>query len=280
MVISKCVYIIILNYKGYNDTLECIESIYCSSYTNFYVVVCDNSSPNESEKKIMEWKEKNQDKPFKYIQTGNNYGFAGGNNIGIKYALSKDADYVWLLNNDTVIRSDTLVELLKKAESNARIGVCGSKLMCYDRKDKVQGLAGKYNPFTGRAGHILKEQELYKMKYVIGASMLIKRQVLEDIGLLSERYFLYFEELDYAERMKKKYELAIALRSIVYHREGASIGNGDAFSSYYLFRSGLIFSKKYYRLCFPVVFIITFFRIMCPWKIKKYNRFEMIKRLL
>lgn len=276
----KKVCIVILNYKKYQDTIECLESIYNSIYDNYNVVVCDNNSPNESEKVILNWKEKNKDKPFKYIQTKSNLGFAGGNNIGIRYALSQGADYIWLLNNDTVIEEYTLYNLVKKIESNDSIGVCGSRLLYYHDKKTVQGLAGKYNKFTGIASHIIKEKDLCRLSYIIGASMLIKKEVILDIGLLSEDYFLYYEELDFAERLKNKYKMDIALDSVVFHKEGSSIVSGSEFSFYYLFKNSLVFTKKYYKLLYPSVLFFVILRIICPWKKRKYNKFKMLCKVL
>lgn len=276
----KKVCIVILNYKKYQDTIECLESIYNSIYDNYNVVVCDNNSPNESEKVILNWKEKNKDKPFKYIQTKSNLGFAGGNNIGIRYALSKGADYIWLLNNDTVIEEYTLYNLVKKMESNDSIGVCGSRLLYYHDKKTVQGLAGKYNKFTGIASHIIKEKDLCRLSYIIGASMLIKKEVILDIGFLSEDYFLYYEELDFAERLKNKYKTDIALDSVVFHKEGSSIVSGSEFSFYYLFKNSLVFTKKYYKLLYPSVLFFVILRIICPWKKRKYNKFKMLCKVL
>ena len=110
------VYIIILNYNNPKDTIECLESIYHQLiYDNFHVVLLDNSSTDDSECIFKNWQQENKPFNFTFIQTGANKGFAGGNNIGILFAQKQgDMDYVWILNNDTVVVKDTLLELVKK----------------------------------------------------------------------------------------------------------------------------------------------------------------------
>lgn len=105
--------------------------------------------------------------------------------------------------------------------------------------------------------------------------MLFRREVFEDIGLLQDDYFLYYEELDIAERIRNKYEMGVALKSIVYHKEGASIGNGTAFSEFYLLKNILKFTWRFHKACFPTVFIRQTIRIFYPFHKRPYNRFNM-----
>lgn len=329
------VYIILLNWNGWQDTIECLESIFCNNYKNYKVIVCDNNSSDGSFEKIKEWAEgkinsnhsensaisaltkPSFSKPIKYIeldrqkaekgvfidkkeppliliQTGANLGFSGGNNVGIKYALVRnDFKYIWLLNNDTVITSDSLVKLVERTKESVDIGMCGSTLMFYDAPEIVQSLGGvKYNKFFAVVKHIGAEKELpdfinrnlveRKMDYVVGASLLVTKDFILDVGLLCEDYFLYFEELDWALRGKKhKYALAYANDSIVYHKEGRSIGtyhqkdNSD-YVNVYLMKNRIKITRKFFpRYCFLVY--IHIFLSICKNLLKlKWNKAQKI----
>ena len=226
------VYIILLNYKNALDTLECIKSVSMLVYSNFKIIVLDNASGDGSEECIKKFINESVLKNIAFIQTGKNLGFAGGNNIGIQHALrDDDMKYVWLLNNDTEVDELALTELVDKMENNSSIGICGSKLIYFYDHRTLQGYGGRYCPRLGYATTIKDVDDIPKMNYTIGASMLVSREFLENVGLMCEDYFLYYEELDWAERGKKQnYRIDCAVDSIVYHKEGASIGTSSSIS--------------------------------------------------
>jgi hypothetical protein len=205
------------------------------------------------------------------IQTGGNLGFAGGNNVGLRYALAQqDCDFFWLLNNDTVVDTHALSALVERMRQRPDAGMCGSTLLSYDNPRFFQALGGSiYNRWTARGGHIgmgyqgdrLPNCDAVerRMKYVVGASMMVRRTFLDQIGLMSEAYFLYFEEIDWATRARGKYSLAYAPQSVVYHKEGSSIGTSwnrrerSASSDYYAARSRMRYTRQYFPLaCFLV----------------------------
>jgi GT2 family glycosyltransferase len=294
------IYIIVLNWHGWRDTIECLESVLRLSYPNFRVLVCDNASSDGSLEHIRSWargelaaEPKNPElasitmppvlKPIPFveifssgmdaadrhaplvlIQTGANLGFAGGNNVGLRYAMSQgDCDFAWLLNNDTIVRPDALQLLVKRMQERPEAGICGSTLLYYHDPSKVQAWGGSvYNKWVARGGHIGKlanaaripePQEIEsQMAYVIGASMLVRKSFLEQIGLMDEEYFLYFEELDWAVRAKGHFQLAYCSRSVVYHKEGKSIGSHrvtaqqSVLAEFYATRNRILFTRKYY----------------------------------
>ena len=306
------VYIILLNYNGWKDTIECLESVLKSDYDKYQVIVIDNDSPNISMDYIIGWAEGKQEvvydedsklkhlsqpfepKPLEYvfytkeealqggdsekeskfknpiifIQAGENGGFAEGNNIGMKYALTKnDFEYIWLLNNDTVIERNSLNTLIEYANKN-KIGICGSTLMYYDDPKKVQAYGGTINKFFGTSKHILDKNDIdTKLDYIVGASFLIHKKVIDKIGLLPEEYFLYYEETDYCFNANNNgFKLDVAIDSIVYHKEGGSTGaNQNAnkkseFSDLLSIKNRIYFSKKYLHnhigLCISNLFTI------------------------
>lgn len=284
--------IVLLNWNGYEDTVACLESLLAARPTNFSIIVCDNDSHDGSVDKLTLWAEQNlpdnfllihrtaiddgqflmQEKKLALVQNGGNLGFAGGCNPGIRLALQDpDCEYVWLLNNDTVIEPDALAKAVEHMEDNPDMGICGSTLIYYHDRAKVQAWGGAhFSPVSGRSYHIgafadssalPSGAEVSKIEnntsYVIGAAMLIRRNVFQRIGLLDESYFLYFEELDFATRCKSHFRLGYAPLSRVYHKEGASIGThasgGSLISIYYLYRNRLRFTWKHGPQWLPTV---------------------------
>jgi GT2 family glycosyltransferase len=308
------VYVLILNWNGWKDTIECLESVFRNDHQDYQVIVCDNASQDGSLEHIKEWAtgrretsysgpdllqglssppvakplalaeysreqaeaggdEEGKNARLVLIQTGANLGFAGGNNVGMRYALARnDFDYIWLLNNDTVILPDALVHLVRRMQERPDAGMCGSTLPYYHHPDRVWALGGAtYNRWLAKPRCIgldlsipqtidpLKVEE--RMAYIAGASLLVSRSFLNSIGLMSEEYFLYFEELDWAVRARGQYSLAYAEKSIVYHKVGASTdsgsSSGNTASLYFMFRNSLLFTLKYFPLALPLVALRT-----------------------
>jgi GT2 family glycosyltransferase len=252
------VYVIILNWNGWADTLACLESVLRLDYDNFGVVVCDNGSTDGSLTEILRWAAEKlvvRDRPlvddltdsgitgrFEAAATGvpvfvlrilRNLGFAGGNNVGLRFALAlDDLDYAWLLNNDTVVERESLAHLVARLESTPGAGICGSTLIYLDRRQKVQARGGNYNRWSARVRHVgwlsdagerVDEAACEKaMHFVVGASMLVSVDFVRAVGPLNEEYFLYFEELDWTLRARGKFKFCYAAKSIVYHREGGN----------------------------------------------------------
>jgi GT2 family glycosyltransferase len=205
------------------------------------------------------------------IHCGTNLGFAGGNNVGLRYALSiGDFEFAWLLNNDTVVTPTALSEMVRRMGGRPSSGLCGSTLLEYENPGRVQALGGStYNKWMARSGHIgrgisrdnILDGEIVesKMKYVIGASMLVRKSFLQKTGLMSESYFLYFEEIDWAIRAKDQCLLTYAPKSVVYHKEGASVGTAfdrkrrSYASDYYSSRSRMLFTKTHFPIAYPLV---------------------------
>ncbi|MCH3951216.1 MAG: glycosyltransferase family 2 protein [Acidaminococcus sp.] len=254
------VYIIVLNYKNAEDTNECLTSLQKLNYPNYHVVVVDNASNDNSESIINSWIMKSLDSRFTFVQAGRNNGYAGGNNVGIKYAQEKgDMDYIWILNNDTIVDEQALDAIISKFKEDKSIGMCGSKIVSYWDRVSVQGYGAKYNKYLSTVKNITKQEELSKINYIIGASLCLSREFLEQVGLFSEDYFLYYEELDLVERSKGKFTFACAVDSIVYHKEGATTGGNKSYrselSDFYMIRNRIIFTRKYHPLCLLTVYL-------------------------
>jgi hypothetical protein len=201
------------------------------------------------------------------IQNGANLGFAGGNNVGLRYALGDpNCQFFWLLNNDTVVEPDALSSLVNLMRQRNEVGLCGSLNLSYYNPKEVQSQGGKtYRRWTARV-HTPPPQTVDQvdshpmpMDYVNGASMLASRGFLETVGLMEESYFLYYEELDWAMRAKGKFDLGYARKSVIYHKEGAAIGSNpdrmkrSLVSDKYLSRSRVLFTKRFFPWALPSV---------------------------
>jgi hypothetical protein len=219
------------------------------------------------------------------ISSENNLGFAGGNNLALRYILSRDDhEYIWLLNNDTVVHPDALVSMIKRMEEDRQLGICGSRLCFYSAPNLIQAYGGAtYNPLTGRNHHIgefkpataaeNRTEVERRLGYVVGASMLISRRFLSAVGLLNEDYFLYYEEIDWATRAKGKFTQAYAPASIVFHKQGNSMGGKSLgrekmpeesfiLSDFYSVRNQIRFTRRYYPQYLPIVALTVAWRLM------------------
>lgn len=313
------VYIIILNWKGWKDTLECLGSLSQLNYLNHRIVVCDNDSQDRSMEKIKQWLDQRENNSyFEYslaanlsteckdidackiilIPTGANLGFAGGNNIGISYALSDpNCEYVWILNNDTVIDPNALTALVDRSQIDTSIGICGSKLVYYHQRDLVQAWGGgRYNKWLGVANNLgmgstidLEADSVeveQTLDFIIGASMLVSRSFISNVGLMNEQYFLCFEELDWIVRAKGKYKLGYADRSIVYHKEGGSTGNNSDkhqrsyLSDYYNQRSYILFTRTHHPYLRPFIYLHLCMTLVNRIRRKQLDRIPMIWKLI
>jgi GT2 family glycosyltransferase len=302
---KQCV--LLVNWNGWKDTLECLESVLRLNCPDYQVILCDNGSTDGSLEKIRSWAKGELQapcanpalqyftfpgipKPFSYeelsledaeagarsleklvvIRVGADRGFAGGNNVGLRYALGDpECEYFWVLNNDTIVEPNALSAMLLEMKKNLKIGICGSLNLAYYQPNEVQVQGGyKYNRWTARVHtparstiDALRQPE--RFDYVNGSSMLVNRAFLEQVGFMEERYFFYFEELDWITRARGRYELGYTSASVIYHKEGASIGSSfvrskrSVYSEKFNSRSKIIFTKKFYPLALPTVVVST-----------------------
>jgi GT2 family glycosyltransferase len=206
------------------------------TYEQLSVVIVDNGSSNDSVERI---RAVHPEIPIR--KSGKNLGFAGGNNIGIRYALEQGADYIWLLNNDTEPAPDALATLVAKALTDRRIGAAAS--ICYyaDAPSTVQAWAGaRINLWIGYARNSTESHGDDWFHALYGASMLVARTAVQDAGLLDEGFFHYWEETEFCLRLRKRgWLLAAAPSSCVLHKVAASTGRGSPVLDRYFTASGL-----------------------------------------
>jgi len=227
---------VVLNWNGWADTLECLSALKECRYPSLTIIVVDNGSTDDSAARI-----KSAHPDILVLESGSNLGFSGGNNIGIRHALATGANYVWLLNNDTKPASDALSALVAKALTDKRIGAVAS--ICYhaDESLTVQAWAGsRINLWIGYGRMCTEPHEDDWFHSLNGTSMLLSKEVLEDVGLLDERFFLYWEDTEFCLRLRKKgWRIAAAAESRVLHKVNASTAGNKLLLDRYQTASGL-----------------------------------------
>lgn len=240
---NPIVYVILLNWNAWEDTIACIDSLKRLTYPEYRVLVVDNGSTNDSVAHI-----RAAFSDVLTIEAGHNLGFAGGCNRGIQRALAQGADFVWLLNNDTTVKPHSLKALIDAAESDAQIGAVGSVLYWMDEPDRVQAWGGGWVSFwTGRWGHYHLPAPAGKLHYLTGASLLVRREALQDVGLLDDRtFFMYWEDTDLCFRLRGRgWKLTVAESSVVFHKQAGSTGKDSPLLAFYGAKSSLRFFLRH-----------------------------------
>ncbi|BCZ47099.1 glycosyl transferase [Clostridium gelidum] len=255
------IYIIVINYNGYKDTIECVESLKKINYKNYKIIIVDNASTNNS---IMYIKQSLKD--CFIIELKENLGFASGNNAGIEYAIKNGGEYVLLLNNDTIVESNFLENMIESFSDNRDIGIVGSKIMYYFNKNIIWYGGGNFNWFKFIPTHYgMREldkgqcDEQLEMDFMTGCCMLIKKEVFEKVGLLSEEYFMYFEDADFCIKVKEAgYKIWYNPKAVIYHKVGSSGGGEESdFLIKWSTRNRILFMKKYKNKVNKLNFLFT-----------------------
>lgn len=239
--------IVILNWNGYEDTTECITSLQKVKYDNHQIVVVDNGSDAEEFNKL-----KNNFLHIEVLRSDVNLGFTGGNNLGIKHSLEKKADYILLLNNDTTVEPNFIETLLKVFEKEPKAGIVAPIINYFNEQNKIWSAGGKIDKLRGagisKPASISKEDATseFKVEFVSGCCMLIDSNVLNEIGLFDENYFLYSEDTDLCYRVNRNNrEIYVAKDALIYHKTKSSTkAELSALALYYETRNRLYFVKK------------------------------------
>ncbi len=281
---KKQVSIIILNWNGWPETIECLQSLSRIAYLHYEVIVVDNGSEDDSVRKIRAWAKKEKINNLSLIENRKNYGFAKGNNLAIRQVLKKGkSDYLLLLNNDTVVDKDFLVELVKVAESEEKIGIVGSKIYYFPprKKNLIQSCGAGIDLRTGKLvsygdGQADSKQfeKTKEVDYVYGASMLVKRRVWEKVGLFDEKFFAIAEDADFCLRAKKAGFLTyVAPLSKVWHKSEVSMEKVPGFSAYYRTRNLIWLVKKHTSAAGFLRFFANFLVFQFPRNVRHSSPF-------
>lgn len=238
--------IITINYNGYADTCEMVDSLNKQIHNLTYeIIIVDNASQN-SEALLLQQKYPE----CIVIASEKNLGFAGGNNLGIRQAQGR---YLLLLNNDTYFKDNSIHKLIDLMETNPQIGMV-SPLIKYAQDEHTIQYAGftPLSPITLRNKGVGcgdpdngQYASAYRTAFAHGAAMLLKKDFIKIIGDMPENYFLYYEEMDWCTHLSKKgYEIWVEPRCIVYHKESASAGQNSPLKAFYMTRNRLLYARR------------------------------------
>jgi hypothetical protein len=211
-------------------------------YPRYRILVVDNQSTDDSVRRLNELFP-DQD----LVLNSANLGYAGGNNPGIHEALRAGANYVWLVNNDTLVEPDSLAAMVDIAEARPEVGAVESVLYKMDRPDEVETWGGgRINLWLGIVNSPSRPVDERTLDYLCGASLLLRRETLDDVGLLDDSFFLYWEDADLGFRIRNAgWKLAVAPESRLFHQGSASLGRKSPLRDYYFARSALRFFRKH-----------------------------------
>jgi GT2 family glycosyltransferase len=277
--------IILVNWRGWRDTILCLQSLFHMRGADYRVVVCDNASGDESVDMIRLWAE-GRLSPWvppghvaraltlpldrgpvgltelatgdpvpaaaprlTLLHTGANLGFAGGCNAGMRHVVTRDdTDAVWLLNNDTVVEPPALAALVARAEGHERGLLASSVIRYLNDPRQVWFEGGVFDPRTALGRHVTREKFAASASpFLTGCALLITRAAWERLGLLDESFFMYGEDVDYSLRaLEHGVPLEVVTESVVYHAEGASSGMQSAFAYENIVSGGFRVSRRYF----------------------------------
>ncbi|CAN5798931.1 glycosyltransferase family 2 protein [soil metagenome] len=237
--------IISINYDQAEVTCALLASLRQVTYAPTEVIVVDNASPTEDPGTIaLRFPE------VKLIRSQKNLGFAGGNNLGIREAKG---EYVLFLNNDTEVAADFIEPLVELFQSNPQAGIASPKIIYFGTDNLIQYAGSRgIHPWTGRSITIGQAEEDLgqhndsgRTALADGAAMMVPRRVIEQVGLMPELYFLYYEELDWCEMMKRAgWSCHYVANSTVFHKESVSVGKASVIKTYYMNRNRLLFIRR------------------------------------
>ena len=282
----KKVSIITVNFNEPQATLELLRSIAAlNAYGNVEIIVVDNGSAVDHTIELL-----GEFPDVIYIRSEENLGFAGGNNLGIAKAVG---DYLFFVNNDTEFTAGLVGRLTDVLDKHPNVGIVSPKILYFDERNKIQYAGftrmnfitgsnkciGQYNLDAGQFDHLTGPTG-----YVHGAAMMVRKEVLDRAGLMPEVYFLYYEELDWCEQIRKAgYDIWLEPNARIYHKESLSTGTKSPLKEYYTTRSRILFMKRNATDFQYILFILRFLFLVTPHDLLLYarqGRFDMIKPFL
>ena len=236
------IFVIILNWNGLADTLECLESLSAIDYPLFEVVVVDNGSHDDSCQVI-----RSRFPKVHLLENRENLGFAEGNNVGIRYAIKQGAEYLFLLNNDTSVDPKVLTELMRASNSYGDVGVFGPIIYYHADPDRIWCAGATWDPLHGHATHVTDRtpDDVTETGYICGCALFISTAIVNKIGLMDARFFLTFEETDWCYRAARAGIKSYCVpQAKIWHKISASFGGSSSpIISYFLTRNALLWAE-------------------------------------
>ena len=269
----RSVSIITVNYNHHHLTEALLHSIFAkNSYPFIEIIVVDNGSKTNP---VPAWQQ--QFPAVHFIHSEINLGFAGGNNLGIKAATG---DYLFLVNNDTEFTEHLVEQLVHTLDKHADCGIVSPKIRYYDKPDVLQ-YAGytEMNYYTCRnscIGQFEEDKGQYDnctgtTGFAHGAAMMIRREAIDKAGLMAENFFLYYEEMDWCEYMKRAgYTIHVNMQALIYHKESMSVGKASPLKEYFMNRNRLLFIRRNAPFVKKALFLFYFLLVVAPRNIIQY----------
>ncbi|MBC8650987.1 glycosyltransferase family 2 protein [Pseudomonas sp. MTM4] len=269
---------LILNYKAATETISCAESLLAHCSTIDHIVIVDNDSQDGSALAFQQWLDEKAYPQVTLLCNPENNGYAGGNNYGLRWAMKNlQPTHFWVVNNDTYVESDAFSPLLEALQRNDRQFV-GSLVLSADTGRLECYGGGKLYPILGKARLLGKNQSIETLQqqnlhhdpdYIMGCSLAFSAPLTEEIGLMDEDYFMYFEEVDWQYRARRfGVSIQVIPESRLFHYGSLSLGNRSAFYHYYRNRAATRFNKRFYGSMFAVV---SAFLLSAVTTIKEYR---------
>lgn len=275
--------IIVLNWNGRTDTLACLASLSRLDYPTYKIIVVDNGSSDDSVVTI-----RAAYPQVILIETGDNLGYVGGNNVGLDYARTLSADYALLLNNDTEVAPEFLSLLVQAAEADPAVGIVGPIIYYYDRPDVVWSAGGVIDWHLGNTYLLgLNEPDHgqfgltpHLVDFVTGCALLIKMPVIKQVGLLDPRFFAYYEETEWCARVTRfGFKILLVPRAKIWHKISLVAREVSPQVHYYMTRNRLLFLKLTGMGFFPwLKTIFDYSRTLLSWTIKPKWRHKAPQR--
>jgi hypothetical protein len=287
---KPAVSIIVLHYSGREDTLACLRSLEHLTYPNASVIMVDNSSTDGTVAAVRSTQPK-----VTVLETGANLGFTGGNNVGIRYALDHSADYILLLNNDTIVAPDFIDLLVEVMEDDPAVGVTGPMIYYYSAPDTIWSAGGRIDWARG-ATTMIGVNEVDKSQFgvsprqvdfVTGCAMLVRRDVWEKVGLLDDQFFMYYEETEWCVRASRMgYKIMLVPAAMIWHKISVEARAASPRTYYYMTRNRLLFlsnTKVGLRTWAYILteYVQTFlsWSLWPKWREKRHLRSTMLRAL-
>jgi len=306
------VHVLLLNWNRWQDTVDCLESLFRLDYPNFTVVLCDNASTDGSVDRVKSWAsgrgpsasepplelrplvspavpkpirlveysrevaERGGDSgtdspepPLVVINTGSNLGFAGGNNVGLRYIMARsEARLVWVLNNDILVAPEALALLVNALSEAPGTGAVSARLLDYREPQLLQMAGGgRFVPWKGHGAPLGPDsaERVEPPDYVTAGCMLMPVDAVRRVGTIDERYFMYVEDVDYSLRLRQsRFKLAYCPAARVWHKGNVTVALRSERHDYYTARNGLMLVRRFYPLLLPVAFAYSAYRCLLP----------------
>jgi GT2 family glycosyltransferase len=288
---TPSVKIIILNWNRKAEIMDCLASLQSVHYPNFEILVVDNGSSDGSQSII-----RTTYPQVTLAEMGHNLGFVEGNNAGIKSALTTHSDYVLLLNNDTLVSPDFLNDLVDAAEADQTVGAVGPTIYYTSQPQKIWSAGGSIDWQRGLT-HMLAFDEIdhgqlgltaREVDFISGCAILVKKSVIDQVGMLDPRFFSYYEETEWCVRIKRAgYRLLHVPTAHIQHRLSPEAREASPIVHYYMTRNRLLFLKLvragirpwFYTLFLDYALTLMSWSLKPSWQHKQPQRNAMIRAI-